>query len=413
MAATLMYIKSRELLPVDQQVQVEEEEDPIDPRWDLIRQLVEYKKFKDMAAQLQGREAQMDAVYGRQPGKVELPQPEETEVGKGVSLFDLIQAVSTILKRFQETEKPGTIAEDKWSVSEKIQLIDEMIQTRSVVRFSELFAAARTRAEVIVTFLAMLELTRMKKAWLAQPEVFGEIEVSAAPPEAALPGGPVEPPEAETAALPRQQLADADEEFDEAAFLEAQAKLAAAKAAATAPAESTEASEPAASTEAEATSEEPATATEAEGTRVSSDDAEATSEPESLESSEAGEVSEENEDADEDADEYDEEDDEDEEDDDETEEASSDEDEFDEDEDDEDEDDEDEFDEADLDGEASAEDEAAEAATEIAPISETPDGEAQPAAPAAATETAEAKPESPGNTAPPAGEAPAAPAQPA
>src|SRR5438477_12652237 len=56
MAATLMYIQSRELVPVDQQVQVEGEEEGEDPRWELIRQLVEYKKFKDAAAQLQVRE---------------------------------------------------------------------------------------------------------------------------------------------------------------------------------------------------------------------------------------------------------------------------------------------------------------------------------------------------------------------
>jgi segregation and condensation protein A len=194
MAATLMYIKSRELLPVDQQVTVEEDEDQIDPRWDLIRQLVEYKKFKDMAAQLHGRELEMDAVYGRQPGKIDLPEPE-ADPGKGVSLFDLIQAVSAILKRFQETEKPGVISEDKWTVSEKIQMLVEMIQSRTVVRFSELFASARSRSEVIATFLAMLELTRMKKTWLSQSDVFGEIEISAAPPPESMASEPVAVPE--------------------------------------------------------------------------------------------------------------------------------------------------------------------------------------------------------------------------
>src|SRR6187402_214713 len=62
MASTLMYIKSRELLPVDKQVEVEGEEDEADPRWELIRQLVEYKKFKDAAAQLQTLEARMEGV---------------------------------------------------------------------------------------------------------------------------------------------------------------------------------------------------------------------------------------------------------------------------------------------------------------------------------------------------------------
>src|SRR5205814_6433379 len=71
MAATLMYIKSRELLPVDQQVQVEGEEEGEDPRWELIRQLVEYKKFKDAAAQLSVLEARQENVFPRLPGKLE------------------------------------------------------------------------------------------------------------------------------------------------------------------------------------------------------------------------------------------------------------------------------------------------------------------------------------------------------
>src|SRR5882672_5353454 len=70
MASTLMYIKSRELLPVDQQTQVEGEEEEEDPRWELIRQLVEYKKFKDAATQLQTLEARQENVYPRLPGNL-------------------------------------------------------------------------------------------------------------------------------------------------------------------------------------------------------------------------------------------------------------------------------------------------------------------------------------------------------
>src|SRR5215472_296932 len=74
MAATLMYIKSRELLPVDQQAQVEGEEEGEDPRWELIRQLVEYKKFKDAAVQLQVLEARQENVFPRVPSKLEFEQ---------------------------------------------------------------------------------------------------------------------------------------------------------------------------------------------------------------------------------------------------------------------------------------------------------------------------------------------------
>src|SRR6266508_2638979 len=69
MASTLMYIKSRELLPVDQQVQAEDEDDEEDPRWELIRQLVEYRKFKDVAAKLQQMEERQENIYRREAPK--------------------------------------------------------------------------------------------------------------------------------------------------------------------------------------------------------------------------------------------------------------------------------------------------------------------------------------------------------
>src|SRR6266850_1030346 len=75
MAATLMYIKSRELLPVDQQAQVEGEDEGEDPRWELIRQLVEYKKFKDAASQLAVMESRQDDIFPRVPGKLEFEAP--------------------------------------------------------------------------------------------------------------------------------------------------------------------------------------------------------------------------------------------------------------------------------------------------------------------------------------------------
>src|SRR5262245_7710991 len=98
MASTLMYIKSRELLPVDQQVEAEGEEEGDDPRWELIRQLVEYKKFKDAAAQLQELEIRRENIFPRLP--VTPVFEEEAPVCRGdVSLFALISAVNTIIKR--------------------------------------------------------------------------------------------------------------------------------------------------------------------------------------------------------------------------------------------------------------------------------------------------------------------------
>ncbi len=195
MASTLMYIKSRELLPKEQQVAVEGEEEGDDPRWELIRQLVEYKKFKDAAAQLQALEARQENSFPRLPGK---PEFEAEPAKPNVSLFDLINAVNAVLKRVGQRGDTRDIFEDKWTVSEKIQTILQAVTSRAQVRFSELFATATSRSEVVVTFLALLELIRLKQLVAAQNEPFGEIEITRAPepaPAAAAepapaPGGP-------------------------------------------------------------------------------------------------------------------------------------------------------------------------------------------------------------------------------
>jgi segregation and condensation protein A len=176
MASTLMYIKSRELLPVDQQAQIEGEEDGEDPRWELIRQLVEYKKFKDAAAQLQMLEARQENVFPRVPGKIEF-ESEKPAPKPDVSIFDLLNAVNAVLKRFEKRDSTRDIFEDKWTVSEKIEYVVRVLTSRETVRFSDLFEDATSRSEVVCTFLALLELIRLKQLVCAQSEDFGEIEI--------------------------------------------------------------------------------------------------------------------------------------------------------------------------------------------------------------------------------------------
>ncbi|MCB1125671.1 MAG: segregation/condensation protein A [Verrucomicrobiae bacterium] len=193
MAATLMYIKSRELLPVDRQVRVEEEdEEGEDPRWELVRKLVEYKKYKDAALSLQELEAQRERVFLRRAPRLHfdsgptLPQ---------ASIFDLLGAVNGILQRFHARHEADVIEDDPWTVSGKIETIRTLLRNRSRLVFTELFAAAGSRNEVVATFLALLELIRLRQIVATQPSVFGEIELSSAPAEAALPAEvPDEPP---------------------------------------------------------------------------------------------------------------------------------------------------------------------------------------------------------------------------
>ncbi len=195
MASTLMYIKSRELLPVDKQAQVEEEEEGDDPRWELIRQLVEYKKFKEAAGKLQHREAEQELVYPRIPGKIEFA-PEGPPRRPDVSIFDLINAVNNILKRFQSRDTTRDVFEDKWTVSDKIETLLKMITEKPRLRFSEFFSGTTSRLEVVVTFLAVLELIRLKQLRCVQPEHFGEIEIE--PAQAMPPEPAAEPPSSES-----------------------------------------------------------------------------------------------------------------------------------------------------------------------------------------------------------------------
>jgi segregation and condensation protein A len=98
-----------------------------------------------------------------------------------VSLFDLINAVTSILKRVAQREDLRDIFEDKWTVSEKIEDLLKATRERSELRFSELFASATSRTEVVVTFLALLELIRLRRLQAMQPEAFGDIVIYRTP----------------------------------------------------------------------------------------------------------------------------------------------------------------------------------------------------------------------------------------
>jgi segregation and condensation protein A len=207
MASTLMFIKSRELLPVDQQAQIEGEEEGEDPRWELIRQLVEYKKFKDAAAQLQTLEARQENVFPRVPGKLEFVE-DKPAPKPDVSIFDLLNAVNTVLKRFEKREDTRDIFEDKWTVSEKIEYVVRVLASREQVRFSELFEDATSRSEVVCTFLALLELIRLKQLVCVQAGDFGEIEIKKRP-AAGTPPVPAAAPAPVTATVEISQTTSA------------------------------------------------------------------------------------------------------------------------------------------------------------------------------------------------------------
>ncbi|HEY0789587.1 MAG TPA: segregation/condensation protein A [Chthoniobacterales bacterium] len=179
MAANLIYLKSRSLLPVHQQPPDEETEEE-DPRWNLIRQLVEYKKFKDAAAALHHREQEQENILPRVPEKPDLGAPDVL-LKQEVSIFDLINAFQKVLRRLEgKRENLREIFEENFTVSDKIEAILILVHDTRTLRFSDLFASVASRTEIVVTFLALLELIRLKQLRVTQRGTFDEIVITRA-----------------------------------------------------------------------------------------------------------------------------------------------------------------------------------------------------------------------------------------
>jgi segregation and condensation protein A len=177
MAANLLYIKSRSLLPVDQQPPEEEAEED-DPRWELIRQLIEYKKFKEAAAQLHDRALEQENIFVR--GGTSISEGLRPLLLGEVGIFQLINAFQNVIKRVEAREELQQIFGENYTVSDKIETILGRVSEGGALKFSELFAEMASRVEIVVTFLALLELIRLKQVRAIQPGQFGEIEIAAA-----------------------------------------------------------------------------------------------------------------------------------------------------------------------------------------------------------------------------------------
>jgi segregation and condensation protein A len=174
-AATLVYIKSRVLLPHDQRPPEEEAEED-DPRWELVRQLVEYKKYKDAAFELSQCLAREENVHRR--GAALKPETAEGALAfDKVGLFDLLAVFQKILARANQREDLRDIFEDRFTVSDKIQLIQQQMAQRQRIVFEELFVGGASRTEIVVTFLAVLELIRLRQIDVTQDGPFAPIEL--------------------------------------------------------------------------------------------------------------------------------------------------------------------------------------------------------------------------------------------
>jgi len=171
MAATLIYIKSRMLLPSDPSDNNDEEDD--DPRMELVYDLLEHQKFKNAAEMLYTREEVENAVWAKPPAEA----LESGDDVVSVTLFDLLRAFHEIVQRFEE-QRSIEIAPEEVTVEQKIADIRRLIMVHDKILFSTFFEAVRSKRHLIATFLALLELVRMREIRLIQEKNFDEIEIS-------------------------------------------------------------------------------------------------------------------------------------------------------------------------------------------------------------------------------------------
>jgi len=171
MAATLTYIKSRILLPKTEEGIESEEEEIVDPREELVRRLLEYKRFKDAAETLRTMEQQQSRVYQRPPLVMEDDVQDYLEE---VSIFDLLTAFKKVLDAIESADALE-ITLDEISVTDKINFILERLEQESRIEFEQLFESGQGRADLIATFLAILELMKIRMIRVAQPSFLGTI----------------------------------------------------------------------------------------------------------------------------------------------------------------------------------------------------------------------------------------------
>jgi segregation and condensation protein A len=183
MAATLIDIKSRMLLPAKETPEEEEE----DPRDELVRQLIEYKMYKCMAYELRDRQIDAERVLYKAPS---IP-PEVADYEEPVNLEELVSDITlarldeifrSIMKKQTEKIDPvrskfGRIEKEEVSLSDKMAYLEEYCTTHKVFSFRNLLEEQPGKMEIIVTFLAVLELMKMGKIYISQERTFDDINI--------------------------------------------------------------------------------------------------------------------------------------------------------------------------------------------------------------------------------------------
>ena len=184
MAATLLSIKSKQLLPKPPVIELEDDyyiEDDYDPREELIQKLIEYRKYKGIADHLREKEVERSLIFSREPEDLTpyMPTVPENPV-LGLHVADLVSAFQKALRKAASRNTVAKIRRDEISVKDRMtEILDILVERGGKLLFSKLFHQGMVRDEIVVTFLAILELMKMKRIQCFQNKLFDDIVIKA------------------------------------------------------------------------------------------------------------------------------------------------------------------------------------------------------------------------------------------
>lgn len=176
MAARLLYIKSRMMLPVE--VKIDNDDDFSDPREELVDNLIEYQKFKMLSALMQDKEEKSEWNFDRKKIQRVLPFGNEN-LWEKIDAWNLLQQMQKIFKNLISSYSDQTILDmyEEISVNEKITLMNELLERKSECMFTDLIIRKGNIMDVVCAFMALLEAVKSKTAVVMQNKIFGDIKI--------------------------------------------------------------------------------------------------------------------------------------------------------------------------------------------------------------------------------------------
>lgn len=172
LAATLLYIKSRMLLPVEIAV---DDEDIDDPRKELVDKLIEYQKFKKLSELMEQKEDEAEWVFERKKIQSPLPFSDDDELWERLDTWDLLKTFSNLVSSYN-SERILDMYEEV-SVNEKITLMNELLETRGECMFTDLIVRKGNLMDIVCAFMALLEAVKFRMASIWQNRMFGDIKI--------------------------------------------------------------------------------------------------------------------------------------------------------------------------------------------------------------------------------------------